>query len=83
MESRSLEAVFAGPLTITLAGARAGTLRYTTDGGEPTAASPVSIGSIRLAGTTVVMARLFDAAGGLLGHPWVQPFRQDRPEPDG
>ena len=43
-------------------------VRYTIDGSEPTAASPVFSAPLELKTTTVLSARAFDAAGG---SPWM------------
>ncbi|NLF85197.1 MAG: hypothetical protein GX571_03705, partial [Lentisphaerae bacterium] len=48
-----------GALTVYLAGAAGGTIRYTLDGSEPSAASPVYTGGLPVATDTLIKARLF------------------------
>lgn len=50
-------------VTLTAAGGAATTIRYTTDGTKPTAASPVYSGAINVTATTVVRAAAFHTAG--------------------
>lgn len=53
-----------GAISVTLACATAGaTIRYTTDGSTPTAASTAYAGPINIAATTVLRARAFGGAG--------------------
>ena len=54
---------YAGAQAVTLAAAPGTTVRYTTDGSRPTAASPVYSGPIAVSAPTVVRARAFPAGG--------------------
>lgn len=61
--------IFADTATLTLLPCAKGyKVRYTIDGSEPTASSPVFSASIELKDTTVVSARVFDDAGVA---PWL------------
>ncbi|MFN4006181.1 MAG: starch-binding protein [Chitinophagaceae bacterium] len=54
------------PVTVTMqatGGTPGLTIRYTLDGSEPTASSPVYTGSFQVSQTTTVRAKVFDAAG--------------------
>ena len=53
------EARFFKPLTVSLTAPVKGEIRYTLDGSEPTAVSPLYNGPFELTATTVVKARLF------------------------
>lgn len=53
---------YAGAQSVTLVGPAGATIRYTTDGSEPTAASTAYAGPINVAATTVVRAACFSAA---------------------
>ena len=57
---------YPGGTSVTLAAAGAGiTIRYTTNGFEPTAASTAYAGPINVAATTVIRARAFSATPGV------------------
>jgi hypothetical protein len=53
--------VSTAPVSVTLS-AKAGVVRYTVDGSEPTVKSPVSSGPVRINATTRVTARVFEGA---------------------
>ena len=53
-----------------------GRIRYTLDGGEPTAASPAYEGPITLSKSATVTAAFFDAAGVRQGFPSARSYRR-------
>ncbi len=53
--------VFAGSIQVKVEGAAGGVVRYTLDGSDPTEKSEPVPGELRLTGTTLVRARVFDA----------------------
>ncbi|MBA2482794.1 MAG: chitobiase/beta-hexosaminidase C-terminal domain-containing protein [Planctomycetes bacterium] len=57
-----MAAAITGPVSVTLASeAVGGTIRYTTDGSDPTAASPAYVGPISVSASMVVIARTYVA----------------------
>ena len=55
--------IYGGAQNVTLAGPAGATIRYTTDGSLPTAASTAYAGPIPVAATTVIRSTAFGAAG--------------------
>ena len=77
-EGITREVEFADTLIVHLSSMRRGTIRYTTDGTEPSPASPVFSEPLVVKRSVTVRAQLFDADGRANGYPWVQGFtRQD------
>lgn len=56
---------YGGAQNVTITGPAGATIRYTTDGSQPTAASPAYGGPIAVNATTVVRAACFGGAGSL------------------
>lgn len=56
---------YAGAQNVTITGPAGATIRYTTDGTEPTAASPAYAGPINVAATTVIRAACFSGTPGV------------------
>jgi hexosaminidase len=73
-EKRHDFAPFTGAVSIRLVTERAGTIRYTLDGSEPTLSSPAYRAPLRLTRAAQVRAQLFDAEGKPIGRSWEQDF---------
>lgn len=68
---------FEEEVVVTLRSLHPGTLRYTTDGSDPTPTSHRYEGPIRIEEDgAVIRAQLFDAEGTPVGEPWEQGFRK-------
>lgn len=68
---------FGEQVTVTLdSDLDSGTLRYTTDGKNPTEESPVYAEPVKLTKSGVVAAQCFDAKGQPIGKPWRRSFEQ-------
>ena len=56
-------AVAVSPVEVALSSRAGAAVRYTLDGTEPTSASPLAAGPVRVAGTATLRARAFDGRG--------------------
>ena len=56
-------AVAVSPVEVALSSRAGAAIRYTLDGTEPTSASPLATGPVRVAGTATLRARAFDGRG--------------------
>lgn len=62
------------PFQLTMNTLVAGTIRYTTNGALPDAASTPYTGAIAIAAPTVIRAQLFDDNGAMVGRPYTKSY---------